>query len=205
MSEYLAKAGVSQLAIAETQKFGHVTYFWNGNNSEKFSATDETWIEIPSDRISFDQAPAMKAREVSARLIEELKSGRYRFLRANLANGDMVGHTGSLAAATTAMEVVDECVGLIEAAVKLAGGTLIVTADHGNCDQMVEIDKKTGGCKRDKAGAPVLKTSHTLSPVPWILTGGQAAAFRPNPDLSKPGLGQYRRRPAAAFGLRQAR
>ena len=97
VSEYLAHNGVSQYAISETQKYGHVTYFWNGNNSAKFDSAHEEWVEIPSDKIAFDQAPAMKALEITDTLEEALRSGRYKFLRVNFANGDMVGHTGSLA------------------------------------------------------------------------------------------------------------
>jgi 2,3-bisphosphoglycerate-independent phosphoglycerate mutase len=190
VSEYLAKNGVTQLAISETQKFGHVTYFWNGNNSEKFDAETETWIEIPSDRISFDEKPEMKAREICERLIGELKSNAYKFLRVNFANGDMVGHTGSMSAAITAMEVVDECLGRLEQAVREVGGTLIITADHGNSDMMLEVDKKTGKIKIDAStGRQMLKTSHTLNPVPWILTGASADRLTLNPVAEKPGLG----------------
>ncbi len=188
VSEYLAKNGVAQFATAETQKFGHVTYFWNGNNSEKFSSDLETWVEVTSDVIPFEQKPEMKAREVCQTLLDALKSGDYPFLRVNFANGDMVGHTGVLSAAITAMEVVDECVGKLEAAIKQVGGTLVITADHGNSDQMLEIDKKTGKLKLDKGGKPIVKTSHTLSPVPWILTGAKADAFTANSAVAVPGL-----------------
>ena len=187
VSEYLAGAGVTQLAIAETQKFGHVTYFWNGNNSGKFDSETETWIEIPSDIISFDRKPEMRAREVTDRVLAELKTGRHRFVRINLANGDMVGHTGVLDAAVTAMEVVDECVGRLKEAVYRLGGTLIVTADHGNLDQMWEVDE-TGVVKCDAGGKPVSKTSHTLSPVPWALAGADAERFTANSEIGTPGL-----------------
>ena len=189
VSEYLVHNQVSQLAVAETQKFGHVTYFWNGNNSEKFDAALEEWVEIPSDRLPFEQAPAMKAREVCGVVVDRLAQGRQRFLRVNFANGDMVGHTGVLAAAIAAMEVVDECVGAIERAVAAAGGTLIVTADHGNLDMMWEVDAATGEVKRRADGSPVIKTSHTLNPVPWLLTGAAAGRFEANPAVEHPGLG----------------
>ena len=189
VSEYLARNGVTQLAAAETQKYGHVTYFWNGNNSEKFDAKTETWIEVPSDRIAFEYKPEMKAREVTEKVIQELETGRHRFVRVNLANGDMVGHTGVLSAAITAMEVVDECVGRLCRTMEKLGGTMIVTADHGNLDQMLEIDKKSGGVKKDKAGNMVVKTSHTLSPVPWLLFGREAERFAINPQAANPGLG----------------
>ena len=189
VSEYLVHNGVAQLATAETQKFGHVTYFWNGNNSEKFDAELETWVEVKSDVIPFEQAPAMKAVEVCDVVLEGLESGRYGFLRVNFANGDMVGHTGDLEAAITAMEVVDECIDRLADAIDRSGGTMILTADHGNLDMMLEVDKKTGRIKLDDRGEPVVKTSHTLSPVPWLLLGHDADAFEPNPNVVEPGLG----------------
>jgi 2,3-bisphosphoglycerate-independent phosphoglycerate mutase len=188
LSEYLIHNDVKQYALSETQKYGHVTYFWNGNNSEKFDARLEDWVEIPSDVISFDQAPNMKAREITDALIQAMMSGQYRFLRINLANGDMVGHTGVLAAAVQAVECLDECVGkILEKSVEL-GVAVIITADHGNCDQMIEVDK-SGEALRDSTGKYVAKTSHTLSPVPFILTGRAADEFQVNPDASSPGLG----------------
>jgi len=189
MSEYLAHNGVKQLAISETQKFGHVTYFWNGNNSEKFNKDLETWIEIPSDRIFFEHAPAMKAREITERVIAELEKGEQRFIRLNFANGDMVGHTGNLPAAIEAMQVVDECVGKLLAAAEKVAATVIITADHGNCDQMYEIDKKTGSVKIKKDGRPMPKTSHTLSPVPFIVVGPDKNKLELNGAVSDPGLG----------------
>jgi len=188
VSEYLAKNNIAQLAISETQKFGHVTYFWNGNNSAKFSEELEEWIEIKSDVIPFEQAPAMKAYEISERLITELESGKHKFLRVNFPNGDMVGHTGDLKAAIKAMEVLDECIGKLEQAVNDNGATMIITADHGNSDMMLEVNKKTGEIKLDENGNQVLKTSHTLSPVPWMLTGKDADKFTANTDLKEPGL-----------------
>jgi 2,3-bisphosphoglycerate-independent phosphoglycerate mutase len=179
--------GVTQLASAETQKYGHVTYFWNGNNSEKFDEALESWAEVRSDDVPFETAPAMKAREVCDIVVDAIRNRSARFIRVNFANGDMVGHTGSLPAAITAMEVVDECVGRIENAVHDAGSTLVVTADHGNLDMMFEVDKKTGAVKTDADGKRVIKTSHTLSPVPWLLTGACAEAFRLS-DIDTPGL-----------------
>ena len=189
VSEYLVHNGVSQLAVAETQKFGHVTYFWNGNNSEKFDDVLEEWIEVPSDDLPFEFAPAMKAREVCAVVVDRLERRAQRFLRVNFANGDMVGHTGVLSAAVTAMEVVDECVGAIERATAAANGTLIVTADHGNLDMMWEVDAATGEIKRRDDGSPVIKTSHTLNPVPWLLAGAAAGCFEAAPGIERPGLG----------------
>ncbi len=168
VSEYLVASGVRQFAISETQKFGHVTYFWNGNRSGKFSEDLETYAEIPSDRVPFEQRPWMKAAEITDRLFEEIAAGRYAFLRANLPNGDMVGHTGSLEAAVIAVEVVDLCVGRILEAVKAAGGVALVTADHGNADEMYAHDKK-GKIAYTADGQPERKTSHTLNPVPFYL------------------------------------
>jgi 2,3-bisphosphoglycerate-independent phosphoglycerate mutase len=189
ISEYLVHNGISQLAVAETQKFGHVTFFWNGNNSKKFDPGLEDWVEIPSDNVAFDTAPEMKAREVCRVISEDLRRRGHRFIRVNFANGDMVGHTGSLPAAIRAIEVVDECVGKLEEAVEAAGATMILTADHGNLDMMWEVSKKTGDVQRDDRGNPVLKTSHTLSPVPCCLVGKSADEFRINPNVTEPGLG----------------
>ncbi len=189
VSEYLVHNGVSQLATAETQKFGHVTYFWNGNNSEKFDASLEDWVEIASGLQPFDEQPQMKAREVCDIVLRDLEAKEHRFIRANFANGDMVGHTGSLAAAVTAVEVVDGCVGKILNAVRESGATLVVTADHGNSDMMWEVDRATGEVKRDAQGRPMMKTSHTLSPVPFWLVGAGIEGLIANPAVADPGLG----------------
>src|SRR5690606_62974 len=122
LGEYLVESGVSQLAISETQKYGHVTYFWNGNRSGKFDDALETYVEIPSDRVSFDERPWMKAAEITDAMIAELKTGRYRTARVNYANGDMVGHTGNMRAATMAIEAVDLCLGRLLKAVDALGG-----------------------------------------------------------------------------------
>jgi 2,3-bisphosphoglycerate-independent phosphoglycerate mutase len=189
VSEYLVHNGVSQLAVAETQKFGHVTYFWNGNNSEKFDADLEDWVEVPSDNVPFETAPRMRAREVCDVVVDDLRGpSPHRFIRVNFANGDMVGHTGVLPAAVTAMESVDECLGRIEDAVREVGATLIVTSDHGNLEMMVDV-AGDGSVKHDADGHPVVKTSHTLNPVPWLLTGVDADRFRVNPALDVRGLG----------------
>ena len=188
LSEYLVHNGVNQLAVAETQKFGHVTYFWNGNNSIPFDSALEDWIEVPSDNVSFDKKPEMKAREVCEEVIKDLETKAHRFIRVNFANGDMVGHTGSIEAAVQAIEVVDECIGRLEAAVREAGATMVVTADHGNLDMMWEVDRRTGLIKLDGDDNPVVKTSHTLSPVPWCLVGADADGFKINTSVNDPGL-----------------
>ena len=169
MSEYLAKAGVPQLAISETQKYGHVTYFWNGNRSGKFSEELETYIEIPSDVVPFEQRPWMKCAEITDRLIECIESGEYKYLRVNFPNGDMVGHTGSLLATRCSMEALDIQLARLLVAIDKAKGVALITADHGNADEMYEIDKKTGLPKAGKDGKFKAKTSHTLNPVPCII------------------------------------
>ena len=169
MGLYLARAGVTQLAISETQKYGHVTYFWNGNRSGKIDDRLETYVEIPSDRVTFDERPWMKAAEITDRLLVELASGRHRFARVNYANGDMVGHTGNFDATRIAVEVIDLQLTRLAAELDRLGGILLITADHGNADEMFQRGKG-GEVLRDSAsGRPVVKTSHTLNPVPFII------------------------------------
>ena len=165
LGEYLARGKITQLAVSETQKFGHVTYFWNGNKSGKFDEQSETYTEIKSDTAPFEQRPWMKAAEITDLLTEEIKSGKYKFIRANFPNGDMVGHTGDLAATIIGVETVDLQLGRIIKAVGEARGVLIVTADHGNADEMYEIDKKTNAPLPGSDGLPQPRTAHSLSPV----------------------------------------
>lgn len=169
MGEYLADMKISQYAISETQKYGHVTYFWNGNRSGKFSEEFETYEEIPSDIVPFEQRPWMKCAEITDRLIAALESGKYDCLRVNFPNGDMVGHTGSLEATICGVEALDLQLARILAAVDKVGAVALITADHGNADEMAELDKKTGAIKRNKDGSMKSKTSHTLNPVPFII------------------------------------
>jgi 2,3-bisphosphoglycerate-independent phosphoglycerate mutase len=168
MGEILAAAHVPQLAISETQKYGHVTYFWNGNRSGRFDEGTETYIEIASDRVSFDERPWMKAAEITDRLITEMRTGKHSFARVNYANGDMVGHTGSFDATVVAVETVDLQLARLVKAIEEVRGILVVTADHGNADEMFQRDKH-GNVMRDKQGQPVAKTSHTLNPVPLLI------------------------------------
>jgi 2,3-bisphosphoglycerate-independent phosphoglycerate mutase len=160
ISEYLCAEKVKTFAVSETQKFGHVTYFWNGNRSGYIDASLEKYVEIPSDRIEFDKAPKMKAKEITDTVIDLLKSGDYRFGRLNYPNGDMVGHTGMMNAAIIAVETADNCVGKLLDVIKEIGGIAVITADHGNADEMFTIDKK---------GAKSVKTAHSLNPVPFII------------------------------------
>lgn len=168
LGEYLAGTGISQLAISETQKYGHVTYFWNGNKSGKFSEELETYIEIPSDIIPFEQRPWMKCAEITDKLIEMLLSGKYKYLRCNYPNGDMVGHTGNYQATVISVEALDLQLARILPVIDKLQGAIIITADHGNADEMYEIDKKTKTPKISAEGNPKAKTSHTLNPVPCI-------------------------------------
>ncbi|MCF7818921.1 MAG: 2,3-bisphosphoglycerate-independent phosphoglycerate mutase, partial [Kiritimatiellales bacterium] len=167
MSQYLSNAGVKQFAISETQKFGHVTYFFNGNNSGKFAT--ETWQEVPSDNCPFENAPRMKADEITDVVVAAIEGGQYKFIRLNFPNGDMVGHTGVGSAVILAVEAVDDALGRIMAALKKTNGILVCSADHGNSDDMCELDKKTGELVLDANGKCKPKTAHSLNPVPAIV------------------------------------
>ncbi len=167
MGEWFAQAGIAQFACSETQKFGHVTYFWNGNRSNKFDG--ETWQEVPSDVVPFEQRPWMKAAEITDAMIEAIRSGRHRVMRCNYANGDMVGHSGHFRAATMAIEAVDLALSRLLPAIDAAGGVALITADHGNADEMYELDKKTRQPAKNADGSYKAKTAHTLNPVPLIL------------------------------------
>ena len=159
ISEYLCAQGVRSFAISETQKVGHVTYFWNGNRSGYIDEALETYIKIESDRVEFDQTPAMKVREITAETIDLLRSGEYRFGRLNFPSGDMVGHTGNLPATIEAMNVIDECMRQLVAVITEVEGVLVYTADHGNADEMFT----------ESNGVRSPKTSHTLNPVPFAI------------------------------------
>ncbi len=174
--EYFADMKIRQFAISETQKYGHVTYFWNGNRSGKFSDEYETYEEIPSDVVPFEQRPWMKCAEITDRLIEVIESGKYDCIRVNFPNGDMVGHTGSLEATVCAMEALDLQLGRILPVIDKVGGVAIITADHGNADEMAEFDKKTHAVKHNKDGSLKAKTSHTLNPVPCIIYDNKYAS-----------------------------
>ncbi len=160
LSAFLVDKGVSSYAVSETQKYGHVTYFWNGNRSEKFSDTLEVWEEVPSDKVSFDERPWMKAAEVTDKVIEAVESGKYGFIRCNYPNGDMVGHTGNMDATIIGVEAVDLGLARLLPVIKKHGYSLIVTADHGNADEMLEKNKK---------GNVAVRTAHSLNKVPFIV------------------------------------
>lgn len=160
LSEVLVAAKLNQYAVSETQKYGHVTYFWNGNRSGKFSDELETFKEIPSDNVSFDQRPWMKSADIVDDLIEAIKSKKYDFLRCNFPNGDMVGHTGSMQATIIGVEAVDIGLARLMKVCDEYGVTMLVTADHGNADEMLEKNKK---------GDVQVRTAHSLNPVPFII------------------------------------
>jgi 2,3-bisphosphoglycerate-independent phosphoglycerate mutase len=159
LGEYLCAAGISSYAISETQKYGHVTYFWNGNKSGYINQNIEKYVEIQSDRVTFDKRPWMKAAEITDKVIEAIVSGKSKFIRLNYANGDMAGHTGVPAAVRIAVGTVDLCLARVMAAVQKAGGILVVTADHGNADCMWT----------EKQGTRSPMVAHTKNPVPFII------------------------------------
>lgn len=178
VSQYMCANGISAFAVSETQKYGHVTYFWNGNNSGYVDENLETYVEVPSDRIQFDKTPKMKAYEITEKTIELLRSGRYRFGRINFPNGDMVGHTGVESAIITAVEAVDECTDKLIRVVNELGGITLVLADHGNADEMFTL----------KDGKKIVSTAHSLNPVPCaIVDSGYHEEYR-MADLSARGL-----------------
>jgi 2,3-bisphosphoglycerate-independent phosphoglycerate mutase len=158
LTEELVKNKINEYAVSETQKFGHVTYFWNGNKIDKFSEELETYDKVDSDIIPFDQKPEMKSYEITDKFIEAIKSNKYDFLRCNFPNGDMVGHTGNYEATIKSMEAVDENIGRIMKAAEETNTILLVIADHGNAEEMID----------DKGNT---KTSHTTNPVPFIIYG----------------------------------
>ena len=169
MVEYLCATGMRTLAAAETQKFGHVTYFWNGNRSGYFDEKLEKYLEVESDRVEFSQRPWMKCAEVTDAILQELDAQPYDLVRVNYANGDMVGHTGDLHATIVAVEAVNIALKRLLDKVAALGGVAIITADHGNADEMYQYNKKKGDFVRDENGVPVPLTSHTLNRVPcWL-------------------------------------
>lgn len=167
VGEHLAMNGVRTTAIAETHKFGHVTYFFNGNRSAPFDAELEEYIEVASDDGPLEEHPQMKAVEVTDLMVKTIAAGKSQHIRVNYANGDMVGHTGNLEATRISVETVDLCLGRLIEATRDANGILLVTADHGNADQM--WTRKSGKVLKDPNGNPTPRTSHTLNPVPFAV------------------------------------
>jgi 2,3-bisphosphoglycerate-independent phosphoglycerate mutase len=191
MGEFLAALGVTTLAVSETQKYGHVTYFWNGNRSGVLAPDVERYVELPSDKLPFDQRPEMQARAVTDAVEAGLRSANPpQFVRLNYANGDMVGHTGNLDATIAAIETVDAEVGRLIALVETAGGVLVVSADHGNADDMWQRDGK-GKPLVGRDGRPLARTSHTLARVPLSILDADpahAATWRLHDGIADAGL-----------------
>ena len=159
LGEVIADAGLKQLRVAETEKYAHVTFFLNGGREREFPGEER--ILVPSPKVAtYDLQPEMAADEVTDKLVAAIRSGRFDLIVVNYANGDMVGHTGILPAAIRAAETVDRCLGRLEDAIRDAGGALLITADHGNCEQMRDRD----------TGQP--HTAHTLNLVPVMLVNG---------------------------------
>ncbi len=175
VGEHLAAAGKRTFACSETQKFGHVTFFFNGNRSGYIDEQLETYVEVPSDNVPFDTAPEMKAKEISDAAVQAITQGNFDHVRLNYANGDMVGHTGNLSATRIALEVLDVEIARLEAAVRQADGVLLITADHGNADEMYL--RKKGKVLQDDRGEPLARTSHSTNLVPLIV-------FDPRGELS---------------------
>lgn len=190
MSELLSASGVKQFACSETQKFGHVTYFWNGNRSGKFNEKLENYVEIPSDLIPFSERPWMKSAEIADRTILEMQNNSFRVGRINFANGDMVGHTGDFAATLVSVAAVDLALGRILECARKTATIVVLTADHGNADEMFEVDKKSGKVQFDGRGVPRVKTSHTLSPVPFCIFNAEVLEYplKLRSDLANAGL-----------------
>ncbi|KNA17410.1 hypothetical protein SOVF_080240 [Spinacia oleracea] len=187
--EYLVHNGVRTFACSETVKFGHVTFFWNGNRSGYFNSEMEEYVEIPSDSgISFNVQPLMKALEIGEKARDAILSRKFHQVRVNIPNGDMVGHTGDVEATVVAFKAADEAVKMIFDAIEQVGGIYVVTADHGNAEDMVKRDKK-GQPQLDKNGNVQILTSHTLQPVPIAIGGpGLAAGVRFRKDVPDGGL-----------------
>nr|WP_238322445.1 alkaline phosphatase family protein [Kordiimonas gwangyangensis] len=161
LGEVLAKEGIGQLRIAETEKYAHVTFFFNGGSEDVFEGEDRILIPSP-DVATYDLKPEMSAPEVTDNIVEAIASGKYGAIIVNYANPDMVGHTGVLSAAIKAVETIDTCIGRLEEAVEKAGGALIITADHGNVEMMMD----------ESTGQP--HTAHTSFDVPVVMIGGNA-------------------------------
>jgi 2,3-bisphosphoglycerate-independent phosphoglycerate mutase len=178
LGEYLCAAEISSYAISETQKYGHVTYFWNGNKTGYIDQRYEEYVEIQSDKVTFDQRPWMKAAEITDKVIEAIRSGQYKFIRLNFPNADMVGHTGFQASIRIAVETVDICLKRLLGVIQEAGGIAVITADHGNADCMW----------KEKNGEIIPMVAHTLNPVPFIVQDFSGLSQFVLTDIEQPGL-----------------
>ena len=178
ISEYLCDTGVSSFAISETQKYGHVTYFWNGNKSGYIDEKLEKFVEIPSDKVTFDQRPWMKAAEITDSTIAAIRSGNCKFVRINYPNGDMVGHTGDPEAVRMSVEAVDLVLARLLPEVERMGGIAVITADHGNADLLFT----------EKNGVRENHVAHTLNPVPFVIKDYSGANRWKFNRIDTPGL-----------------
>lgn len=178
VSTFMCDLGIKSFAISETQKYGHVTYFWNGNKSGYINKDLETYVEIPSDNVPFDQKPRMKAAEIADKACELLKTGDYKFGRINFPNGDMVGHTGVPEAIIESMEATDDAMAKLIKTVSELDGIVVVLADHGNADEMYTIKK----------GEKKVSTAHSLNPVPFAIVDKAYAGEYKIADLPVRGL-----------------
>ncbi len=171
LGEYMVHQGLKQFACSETQKYGHVTFFWNGNRSGKFDEKLEEYLEIPSDNLPFDLKPWMKAYEITDAVIDRMMKGTFDFARINFPNGDMVGHTGNLEASIVAVSTVDLCIGRLLKAAEVSNTIVVITADHGNCDEMFDTNREgpANWLELPFTTRPKPKTSHTLNPVPLYI------------------------------------
>ena len=191
LSELLVKHGLYSYAVSETQKYGHVTYFWNGNRSERFDEELETWKEIPSDKVSFDERPWMKSAEITDDLIEAIKADKYDFIRCNYPNGDMVGHTGSMDATIIGVESVDLQLARLLKVADEYDCTVLITADHGNADEMLEKNKK---------GEIQVRTAHSLNRVPFYIVSKDKYVIK-DAESTKYGLANVAPTVAKILGL----
>ncbi|MFH0907737.1 MAG: 2,3-bisphosphoglycerate-independent phosphoglycerate mutase [bacterium] len=190
MGERLAATGLRQFACSETQKYGHVTYFFNGNRSGKFNNDLEDYVEVKSDRVPFEERPWMKAAEITDEVLKVIHGGKHRFIRLNYPNGDMVGHTGNPLAVEISVEATDLCLARLVKAIGETQGILVATADHGNADDMFERDKKGKVAMDARTGQPKMKTSHSLNPVPCFIydpAGTSKARLSQHKDLAAGG------------------
>jgi len=189
VGELIAKAGLKQFAISETQKFGHVTYFFNGNKSGKFAEDLEHYVEVPSYTEPENERPWMRAAEITDVALLQLDEFKPDFVRLNYANGDMVGHTGNMRSAIMAMEAVDLCLERLVDGIVKRGGVAIITADHGNADEMASRGKKGELTEGDSPEGFKPMTSHTLAPVPVAVVGEPSSSiFEWDESVEKPGL-----------------
>lgn len=204
LGERLASKGVRQFACSETQKFGHVTYFWNGNKSGYFDEKLEHYLEIPSDNIPFDLKPWMKAYEICEATEKQMLAGSFDYGRINFANGDMVGHTGNLDASITAVQVVDQMLGSLIETAKKTDTILMISADHGNCDEMFQAKEKDfpDWQKKTVFDRPTPKTAHTLSPVPFYLYDPKGQSFE-LVETTDAGLGNVANTCLEVMGMKQ--